>query len=82
MSFQSDCTRFLHFLQIPNAGIAEGGGVLTFDKHGKPLQPSLATMNVNLIGVLYSNSPAFLVIIIRDLTPLVQLFNLPYITFT
>lgn len=40
-----------------NAGITEKGSLLP-EKEGKPVKPELATVNVNLIGVMYS---AFLV---------------------
>jgi len=40
---------------IPNAGVSELGAfhVVTFDK-GKPVKPNLKTLEVNLIGVLYT----------------------------
>ena len=41
--------------QIPNAGIAEAGAFDTVQfVKGQPVPPNLATIQVNLIGVLYS----------------------------
>ncbi|KAJ3775652.1 hypothetical protein FB446DRAFT_724532 [Lentinula raphanica] len=41
---------------VPNAGITETGNFLQvqFDKSGKPQKPNLATIQVNLVGVLYT----------------------------
>jgi len=46
------------YTQIPNAGITENGrGVCSGDLvvvNGKPVAPKLATLEVNLTGVFYS----------------------------
>ncbi|KAK0462633.1 uncharacterized protein EV420DRAFT_1619137 [Desarmillaria tabescens] len=41
---------------IPCAGVTEIGrfGVVKFDTNGRPLKPNLATLDINLIGTLYT----------------------------
>ncbi|TFK44278.1 hypothetical protein BDQ12DRAFT_672693 [Crucibulum laeve] len=40
---------------VPNAGIAESGAIGTLQfKNGKPVKPNTATIDVNVIGVLYT----------------------------
>lgn len=40
---------------MPNAGVSEIGAYDTVTFHeGKPVKPNTATLDVNLIGVLYS----------------------------
>lgn len=45
---------------IVNAGVAESApfGTLRFDQSGKPLPPSMLTINVNLTGACYSEYSA------------------------
>ena len=41
--------------QIPNAGVSEVGTFQSLQfKDGKPVKPTMATLEVNLIGVMYS----------------------------
>jgi len=41
---------------VPNAGVTEipGFNFVNFDKSGKPVKPNLATLDINLTGVLYT----------------------------
>jgi hypothetical protein len=45
----------LYVEQIPNAGVSEVGTFQSLQfKDGKPVKPTMATLEVNLIGVMYS----------------------------
>jgi hypothetical protein len=45
----------IHFLQVANAGVNEIGDYLTPKvKNGKPEKPTVATVDVNLLGTIYS----------------------------
>jgi len=54
---------------VPNAGVGEQGGRLTFDKDGKPLRPSLTSVKVNLTGSLYTVQLALHYLYLKPDTP-------------
>lgn len=56
----ADTRTTMHFLQVANAGVNEIGDYFTPKvKNGKPEKPTMATVNINLLGLIYSKSYPF-----------------------
>ena len=56
----ADVHMMVHCLQVANAGVNEIGDYFTPKvKNGKPEKPTMATVDINLLGLIYSKNHPF-----------------------